>query len=55
MRILNSSGNGDDIDGDPTPCYCDDCGSTDIAVTEKYGIKEIEDLKNKRVSIKLKK
>ena len=55
MRILNSSGNGDDIDGDPTPCYCDDCGSTDIAVTGKYGIKEIEDLKNKRVSIKLKK
>ena len=52
MRILNSSGTDEDIDGDPTPCYCDDCGCTDIAVTEKYGIKEIEDLKNKRLSIK---
>ena len=36
---------------DPTPCYCDDCG-TDIAVTGKYGIAEIEELRNKQSKFK---
>ena len=52
MRILNSSGTDEDFTDDPTPCYCDDCGGTDIAVTGKYGISEIEELRSKQNKFK---
>ena len=52
MNILNSSGTDEDFLEDPTPCYCDDCGSTDIAVTGKYGIEEINKLKNNKTKFK---
>ena len=52
MKILNSSGTDEDFLEDPTPCYCDDCGSTDIAVTAKYGIEEINELRYKNTKFK---
>jgi hypothetical protein len=52
MRILNSSGTDEDFLEDPTPCSCDDCGSTDIAVTGKYGIEEINELRDKKTKFK---
>jgi len=52
MKILNSSGTDEDFLEDPTPCYCDDCGSTDIAVTGKYGIEEINELRYKKTKFK---
>jgi len=52
MKILNSSGSDQDIDGDPTPCYCADCGSTDIAVTGDQGIYEVLELQRKKKQYK---
>jgi hypothetical protein len=48
LRIFNSSGSDYDIDGDITPCYCDSCGSTDIAVTKDNGIEEVLKLQKSR-------
>lgn len=48
LKVFNSSGSDYDIDGDTTPCYCDECGSTDIAVSGNEGIFEVLELQKER-------
>jgi len=45
LKILNSSGVEEDIDGDMTPCHCGDCGSTDVATGNIHDILEIKKIR----------
>ena len=48
LKILNSSGVEEDIEDDPIPCHCGDCGSTDI---DTATIHELLDLRKERKHI----